>query len=53
MSMAKPQSILQAHSYKQTEKDWFLFAKKIWRDINSAPNFMEYRVSTSNTHNNT
>eukprot|EP01083_Nonionella_stella_P047227 126390_1 len=49
MSMAKPQTISQSHSYKQTERDWFSFAKKIWHQISNAPNFIEYRGNHSHS----
>ena len=45
MKMAKPQTV--SHSYKQNERDWFAFAKKIWQIISNAPNFIEYRANHS------
>ena len=43
MAMAKPQTMQQSHSYRQTERDWFAFSKKMWRFVANAPNFRDYR----------
>ena len=49
MAMAKPQTMQQSHSYRQTERDWFAFSKKMWRFVANAPNFRDYRGDRGQT----